>query len=149
MRRFKLFLAVLSIAVVTLGCSAQKRAQRALDKAKRIYPEMFVDTTLAVDVEVITPERKAVGQFPLEFGRPFVTREDGVITTTLVTQDSIYSETIVEPDTMMVTGEADVPVIIQGPTANGSGGFWKQVRYLGWLLIAILLIILVINLTKK
>ena len=153
MRHFKAFLAIIYIAIVLVGCDPQKRAarraNRLVSRAMVINPDMFRDTLLSLDVEVATPERRAVGQFPLEFDRPFVTEQDGVVTTVMVTQDSIYTNTIVEADTSTVRKDVEVPVIVKTRDSGSNGGFFRNIERVIWLVIALVIVILVVNLTRK
>lgn len=153
MKRFKAFLAIISVAVVLVGCDPQKRAarraNRLVSRAMVINPDMFKDTTLTLNVDVINPERESVGQFPLEFDRPFVTKEDGVVTTVKVTQDSIYTNTIVEADTSTVRKDVEVPVIVKTQDNGGNRGFFQNLEKVIWLVIALVVLILIVNLTRK
>ena len=135
-------------AFLFIGCSAERRAIRAIRKAERLAPEMFVDTTIRVPVEIAIPERTAVGRFPLEFDRPVTVEQDGVATEVLVTHDTIYVSTVVEADTLTAEGEAVVPVIKPTVTKD-DGGFFDGLERLLWIVIAILVLALVINLTRK
>ena len=147
MRRFKTLYALASILVllpIVTACSPQKRASRLINKARVLSPEMFQDTTIKTQVQVITPERESVGEFPLEFDRPLVTQRDGVYTSVTVTHDTVYVYTRVEPDTVVKEVENRVEVIKpQQPKENE--GFFGELRKVIWALFAVLVLIMIIK----
>jgi len=136
------------VAVVSYGCSPQKRAKRMLRRAETLAPEMFVDTTITVDVQVVNPERLKVDRLPMEFDRPMTTEKDGVTTTVLVTHDTIYVDTFVEADTLTAEGQVSVP-IIKPELAEDNGGFFDKLDKVLWMVVLILSIVLIINVVNQ
>lgn len=151
MKRFKPFLALCGILLfvsVLSGCNATKRASRLINKARVIAPELFEDTIVKTDVQVIIPERNALGKFPLEFYRELSVDADGVKTDVVVTPDTVYIQTYVKPDTVVKTVETKVEVI-KPQIVKKEESFMDSLNKIFIGAVTLMVIYLIIKLTDK
>ena len=152
-KKFLLFSFVLLLLLAS-SCDPQKRAarraERLVSKAKVIYPEMFQDTTIYFETEVITPERQLIkDSVYFEYGKPYVTENDGIITSVTVYEDTTMSLHVqVPPDTTTVKGSSTVEVIRPRVSPPKEKSFFDQLSNLLWLVIVLVLIISVLRIIK-
>ena len=146
-KAFRAFLAIFTLSLVLGGCSAEKRALRAIKRAERLSPSMFVTDTITEDVELKIPRVRV--QFSTEVPKsdPVVMEKDGVVVSlTPTSTDSLSVEVEVqERDTTVpvptVVNKLDIPEEAYAPRIP-----WRGLLWLGFSIVAVLLLAQLIRL---